>query len=55
MTAEELIKMASDCNKDANIVLSSLDDMSIRKFVNENKNSLSKNECLTLELLINMN
>ena len=51
MTAEELIKKANDCSEDAHTVLSFLDDMSIRKFVNDNKNSLSKNGCLTLELL----
>ena len=51
MMVEELIKKANDCNKDAHTVLSFLDDMSIRKFVNDNKNSLSKNGCYTLELL----
>ena len=51
MIAEELIKKANDCNKDAHTVLSFLDDISIRKFVNDNKNSLSKNGCHTLELL----
>lgn len=51
MIAEELIKKANDCNKDAHTVLSSLDDKSIRKFVNDNKNILSKYECYILELL----
>ena len=51
MTAEEFIKKANDCNKDAHTVLSFLDNMSIRKFVNDNKNILSKYECSILELL----
>lgn len=51
MTAEELIKIAKDCNKDVHTVSSLLDDISIRKFVNNNNNSLSKLGRYILELL----
>ena len=51
MTVEELIKIANDCNKDVHTVSSLLDDISIRKFVNNNNNSLSKLGRYTLELL----
>ncbi len=51
MIAEELIKKANDCNKDAHTALNDLDDMSIRKFVNDNKNILPKYELFTLDAL----
>ena len=51
MMAEEFIKMTTDCGIDVHTALSDLDDMSIRKFVNDNKNSLSKNGCYTLKIL----
>ena len=51
MTVEELIKIANDCNKNVLTVSSLLDDISIRKFVNNNNNSLSKLGRYTLELL----
>ena len=49
MIAEDFIKMAKTCNKDVHTVLSDLDDMSIRKFVNDNKKFLPKYELFTLD------
>ena len=43
--------MAKICNKDVHTELSYLDDMSIRKFVNDNKDSLSNYGRHTLKLL----
>lgn len=51
MIAEELIKMAKTSNKDVHTALSDLDDMSIRKFVNDNKNLLPKYEFFILDAL----